>query len=111
MKRFRSDSFRRLRLLTLIVAVGLASWQANRALACACCSDPGTRIDAVVKVLDFHRTQNDGMKFGTSAELFMTDASEDGVKGISAIADNYRLTVNQDAKQWRFTFRTEDGKT
>lgn len=112
MRQIPSYSPRTLRLLSsllLIVAVGCKL--TDRAFACACCSDPGTRSDAVIKVTDFHRAQLQGLVFGQEAELFMTEAGEDGVKGISAIADSYRVTVTFDDKQWRFSFRTMDGKT
>ena len=98
------------RLLALIVSV-LVCISTSRVIACACCSDPGMRAEGVVKVAAYHRDQLRGMEFAPEAELFMTDAGEDDVKGISAIADTYRLTVKQDEKQWRLTFRTEDGKT
>ena len=84
---------------------------ASRALACACCSDPGTRVESVVKVTEFHRNQLLGMEFAPDAELFLTEAGEDSVKGIAVIAEKYQLTVKQDEKQWRFTFRADDGKT
>jgi hypothetical protein len=99
------------RLLAVIVILAVVSWQTDRALACACCSDPGTRREAVEKVKDYHRDQIHGLEFDPNAELYMTDAGEGEVKGISAIANTYRLTVTLDDKQWRFTFRTEDGKT
>jgi hypothetical protein len=112
MKRFSYASPSRSRLLALIVIlIVVVSWPVGRALACACCSDPGTREESVVKVNEFHRAQIAGLEFGQEAELFMTDAGEESIKGISAIADKYRLTVALDEKQWRLTFRTEDGKT
>jgi hypothetical protein len=100
------------RLLALIgIVMVMVSWSGGRALACACCSDFGTRWEAVVKAAEFHRALIANLKFGPEAELFMTDAGEESVKGISVIADKYRLTVARDEKQWRLTFQTEDGKT
>lgn len=82
----------------------------GRALACACCSDPGTRVESIVKVTEFYRAQITGLEFGPEAELYLTDAGEDTVKGISVVEEKYRLTVALDQKQWRFAFRTKDGK-
>lgn len=98
--------------------IGVLTWAAilmmaglaNHVMACACCSDPGTRMDSVVKVSDFHRDQLRGLEFAKEAELFMTEAGEDGVKGVSAIAEKYQLAVKMEEKHWRLTFRTEDGK-
>jgi hypothetical protein len=113
MKRYPYPLPIRARLLALIVIIEivLICGFSGRALGCACCSDPGMREEAIVKVAEFHRAQIVGLEFGPEAELFMTDAGEESVKGVSAIADKYRLTVAFDEKQWRFTFRTEEGKT
>jgi hypothetical protein len=109
MKSFPSTPASRLRLLALILTV--VSWPVNRAFACACCSDHGTRVEGTDKVSEYHRNQLRGMEFTPEAELFMTDAGDDQVKGISAIAETYKLTAKLDDKHWRLTFRTEDGKT
>jgi hypothetical protein len=93
------------------IAIVVFAWPTSRAEACACCSDPGMRVESIVKVTDYHRDQLRGLEFAPEAELFMTDAGEDEVKGISAIAETYRLAVKQDGKQWRLAFRTEDGKS
>jgi hypothetical protein len=69
------------------------------------------RVETVVKVTEYHRNQWRDMEFAPEAELFMTDAGEDAVKGISTIAEKYQLTVKMDDKQWRLTFRAEDGQT
>jgi hypothetical protein len=93
------------------LAIFMAAGSANRAMACACCSDPGTRFEAVVDVSDFHRDQLRGLEFAKDAELFMTEAGEDSVKGITTIAEKYQLAVKMEEKQWRLTFQTEDGKS
>jgi hypothetical protein len=110
MNHFPFASPRRSQLLALLLAL-TAGWPAHRALACACCSDPGSRDDSVQTVTQYYRDQIRGMEFAPEARLFMTDAGEDQVKGISAIADTYRLTAKVEDKQWRLTFRTEDGKS
>ena len=93
------------------IVLAAVTWPASRAEACACCSDPGMRVEAVVKVTDFHRTQLRGLEFEPEAELYLTDAGEDAVKGISAVADKYALSVKMDDQRWRLTLKTEDGKS
>ena len=64
-----------------------------------------------MSLTEYQRVQLREMEFAEVAELFMTEAGEEGVKGISSIASSYRLTATQDDKRWRLAFQTEDGKT
>jgi hypothetical protein len=84
---------------------------ANDALACACCSDPGDYGLSTIKPEEYHVTQIKSLDFAATARLHMTDAGEDAVKGVTPVLDSYGVVVERDAKGWRFTFRTDDGKT
>ncbi len=80
--------------------------------ACACCSDPGEyRLATNQPVGEYERTQLGGMKFASAAQLYLTDAGEDEVKGLSSIFQQNAVTGVVEAKQWRLTFKTEEGKT
>lgn len=80
--------------------------------ACACCTDPGEyRLKTNQPIGDYERTQLGGMKFASEAQLYLTDAGEDEVKGLSSIFQQNAVTAVVEAKQWRMTFRTEEGKT
>jgi hypothetical protein len=111
MKRFPSLTVHRSRLLLAILFVSVEAWPVSRALGCACCSDHGTRDESTQALDDYYRTQIRGMEFAPEAQLFLTDAGDDQVKGITAISDTYRLVATLDDKQWRLTFHTKDGKT
>jgi hypothetical protein len=96
--------------LVALLFIGALAWPTARALGCACCADPGTREESTENITDYYRTQLRGMEFAPEARLFMTDAGDDQVKGVSAIADSYRLTAKQDDKRWQLTFQTENGE-
>jgi hypothetical protein len=51
------------------------------------------------------------MKFGSTAQLYLTDAGEDEVKGVASISQSNGLTATLEPKQWRLTFRAENGKS
>ena len=54
-----------------------------------------------------------GMEFASTAQLFLVDGpeAEDQVKGLAGISDNYVISAVTEPKQWRLTFRTEDGQS
>jgi hypothetical protein len=80
--------------------------------ACACCTDPGEyRLEANRAVGDHERAELEGMRFASAAQLYLTDAGEDIVKGLSSISQENAVSAVVDSKQWRLTFRAEDGKT
>ena len=82
------------------------------ASACACCADPGYYVLETGKPIGSYRLDLvRGMKFGSTAQLYLTDAGEEEVKGIASISQNNGLSATLESKQWRLTFRAEDGKT
>ena len=87
-------------------------FSAINAPGCACCTDPG-EYDSTTNALisDFQRTQLEGVKFNSSARLYLTDAGEDGVKGISNVTEENTLSAAFEAGRWRFDFRSADGQS
>lgn len=80
--------------------------------ACACCSDPGEyRLTPNSPVGEYERAQLEGMKFATAARLYLTDAGEEEAKGLSSVSQENTISAVLEPKQWRLTFRSEDGKT
>lgn len=89
--------------------------------ACACCAESGTYIISTQKPDDYTIELLGKMKFDQSADLFMTEAGFDGIKGLSDIAKSYdsnnwsaspeffSLTNTFAAKTWKFNFKTKDG--
>ena len=97
-----------------VIAIGGALFlsSATDALACACCADPGFYVFETGKPIGSYRLDLvRGMKFGTTAQLYLTDAGEEEVKGIASISQSNGLTATLEPKQWRLTFRAENGKT
>ncbi len=93
------------------ISIAVFTFSATSAHACACCSDPGSYSLKTGKITEYEFSQLAGIEFEKEATLFMTDAGEDGVKGVSSIADTYAITAKFDKKKWVLKLRTEDGKT
>lgn len=102
----------RSRCLAIAALTGaLVSLSAINAPGCACCTDPGEYSFAPnTAISDFHRAQLEGIKFGPAARLFLTDAGEDAVKGISSVTEENTLSADFEARRWRLTFRSADGQ-
>lgn len=89
--------------------------------ACACCAEPGTYVISTQKPNEYTFELLEKMKFDQSADLFMTEAGFDGIKGLNGIAKSYdsnswvttpaffSLTNTFAAKTWKFNFKTKDG--
>ena len=83
-----------------------------QAQACACCSDPGEyRLKSNQPVGEYERAQLDGMEFAPAARLYLTDAGEEQVKGLSGVSQENTISAVLEPKRWRLTFRAEDGRT
>lgn len=93
------------------LALALFTFSAHDARACACCSDPGEYSLRTANISEYQFGQLEGIEFGPKAERFTTDASDEQAPGISVVADQFTVKAKFERKQWRLTFRTEDGKT
>lgn len=108
--------------LTMLAAVCLLSLAGN-VLACACCAEPGTYMIRTDKPDEYVIGLLGEMKFDDAANLYMTEAGFDGIKGLDNIAKDYDsqdwtaspeffgLTNSFAAKTWRFNFKTKTGKS
>jgi hypothetical protein len=108
--------------LTLLAAVCLMSF-ANTALACACCAEAGTYMIRTGKPSEFEFGILDSMKFDPKADLYMTEAAFDMIRGLDDVKKemesaswNYETDalglVNEfTRKAWKFTIKTPGGKT
>jgi hypothetical protein len=78
----------------------------------ACATDSGEyRLTTNQPVGEYVRTQLDGMQFAATAQLYLTDAGEEMVKGLSSVSQENAVTATVESRQWRLTVRTADGKT
>ena len=69
-------------LLGLAMAISLFS---GNIFACACCAEPGTRMEYKAKTDSFIRDLVKEFKFATATELYMTEAGFDAIEGIDPI--------------------------
>lgn len=99
---------RKLQLSCALAALLLALSLPSAALACACCAEPGDWFERSEQVGASELGELGNLKFSPAAKTFMTAAGEDGVKGITSVAENYTLSVAQTGRRWTFTFR--DGR-
>jgi hypothetical protein len=95
-----------------IVATVCVLISAIDARACACCADPGEYSLNNNKAIDeYQRTQLEAIRFTKMRQLYMTDAGEEKIKGISSISQANTLSVVVAPRNWRLTIRAEDGKS
>jgi len=85
-------------------------------LACACCAEPGTYSISTSKSDPTTLEMLGDMKFNKNATLYTDAAGFDDMKGITfnqelTDADQFDLVTAFVAKTWKFTFKTQDGKT
>jgi hypothetical protein len=104
---------RRCHAAPLIAATLLLSFSLTKtAHACACCTDPGEyEFVANAPITEYQRAQLDDLRFSEAAQLYLTDAGEDGIKGLASIAAENTVIVIAKPKQWQMTFRAADGQT
>jgi len=103
-------------LLGLVVAISLFS---GNIFACACCAEPGTRMEYKVKTDSFIRDLVKEFKFATAAELYMTEAGFDTIEGIDPIRREdekaggalveFSAVGSFSAKGWQMTIKSGKG--
>lgn len=93
------------------------------AAACACCSESGTYFLTTTKPDSYQFELLGKMKFAPQAELYMTEAGEDMIKGIENFSEVYASDSWVAApfgygflgsflnKSWKMTFKDKKGKT
>lgn len=106
----------------LIALFAFVLFLPSNILACACCAEPGTYMIRTDKPGEYEIGLLGEMKFDDAANLFMTEAGFDGIKGLNNIATDYDsndwtaspeffgLTAAFAAKTWKFNFKTKTGK-
>ena len=106
-------------ILAVFVFVAMFS---SETFACACCAEKGQYEISTTKPDKYKTELLTAMKFNNAAELYMTAAGFDGIKGLNPIKTSYEannweatpdfFTVENmfAAKTWKFNFTTADGK-
>src|SRR5258707_15462283 len=89
------------------------------AFACACCSERGTYDVWTGKTDKYHLGLFKDIKFGGSADLFMTEAGFDSIRGLDALKkedgagtlENLNVVDIFTHNTWQLTIRSQGGKT
>jgi hypothetical protein len=87
-------------------------------LACACCVDEGTYFINTMRPESYMLDIFDEIKFDAPADLYMTEAGWDGIKGLSGMDKDENdgkpidLTVAEDfvRNRWEFTIKSASGR-
>ena len=79
--------------------------------ACACCSNGGEWSQRTNRVEDYHLSSLDLLPFAPLANTYMTEAGEDGIQGVTSIADKYNLSLSKSGRRWTLAFRDDQKRT
>ncbi|HVF47122.1 MAG TPA: hypothetical protein VNA17_06120 [Pyrinomonadaceae bacterium] len=80
------------RFLLIFISVAMLSITVSAAGYCACCVERGYYDVRTEKVETFHTGLVEGMKFNKIADLYMTEAGYDGIKGLPGL----KTEINND---------------
>lgn len=103
-------------LFGLLVTLSLLS---GNVFACACCAEPGSRMNYTSKTDSFILDLVKEIKLAKKSELFMTEAGFDLIKGLDPIRKEDEETMGRlefsstgtfSGKAWSFGFRSPKGR-
>jgi len=100
------------RLCSVLIAAMLLSF-ANpiRVSACACCSDPGMRIESAEDMNQYERGELSRLRFEETAQLFASPVFPEDIKGIVAPSDEpYSFRGVMGPTRWTFELADSAGK-
>ena len=118
----RRQMFTKNLLLSIVSLVCLLSFS-TIAFACACCAEPGTYSIWTGEPDSYYLGVLEDMKFDQTAELFMTEAGFDLIKGLGDIRREYEsdswvttggrfdLAATFTSNVWNFRLKTPGGRT
>lgn len=111
---------RRVSLIALLFAVILIMMPME-ALACACCAEPGEYLLTAAKPSTYSLEILSDLEFSKSADLFMTEAGFDMIKGLDPIKQEFESEWTADSsfnlaaaftgKLWTFNLKTPRGQS
>lgn len=96
-------------LLLLLAFVSSITLFPSDAMACACCAERGAYSIRTLKPTALELDELRRIQFAT-ANLYMTAAGDERVKGISAIGEAYSLTGSLASNLWKFNIKDQAGK-
>ena len=105
----------------MLITAATIALSAGNALACACCSEPGTYSISTLKPGSFHIDLLRELKFAPKAKLYMTEAGFEMIKGLdqlrkedeaasTSITDGLDLAASfAGRRMWTFEIKTPKG--
>lgn len=96
-------------VVALALAALLLVWPPARALACACCAEPGAWFETNDRIDSYELSELNRVNFDAVAHTYLTEAGEDSLKGISHPADEYAISVSKRQRRWELKFRDKEG--
>ncbi len=101
---------RKTRLVSVLFALTMMTLLLlpSRALACACCVEPGEWYESSASVDASELAELGLLKFSPAATTYMTVQGEEGITGITPVSENYTLAVTQTRRRWTFAFRDDN---
>lgn len=106
-----------IQLSGLLVTVSLLS---GNIVACACCAEPGTRVNYTGRTDQFIRNLVKEIKFSDEATLYMTEAGFDGIKGLAPLREedadtfgviDFTSIGSYTGRAWQLTIKTPKGSS
>src|SRR5262245_12299331 len=79
------------------------------ARACACCAEPGERIEGTAPLQPHEKLELGRLRFAKAAKLYVNAAGFDAVSGISNPSETYELGLARQGDLWTFTFKDPKG--
>lgn len=81
------------------------------ASACACCTDPGMRIESAEDMDRYERDEIYRLRFGGKAELYTTPAYPDDIEGVISPSEKpYNIRNAMGPRNWKFELSDAEGK-
>jgi hypothetical protein len=108
-----------MRELLLSIAFATVLFVPTEALACACCAEAGAYLTQTERLTSYDLEVIGAMKFGKSANLYLTEADFEVIKGLDAIKPeldggdwmgDFGMTAAYAAKTWTFNLASKGGR-
>lgn len=99
-----------LSLAAIVVGV-VAAWTPATAQACACCAEPGMRIEGPHAIDEYTRGELARLRFGERARLQHGEVEFEAIRGIERPEADYGVAASVTRSAITLTFTAADGRT
>ena len=81
------------------------------ARACACCSEPGQRVETTAAMQPYEKTELERLRFAKVAKLYLDAGGTAAVTGITDPAERYEVVQSRQGDVWTFALKDAKGHT